>query len=470
MVKDQTITASNVTMTVGETGKKIDAKTDGDGALSYAVKSGADVVKVDASTGALTGLKAGTATVTVTAAKTEAYNAATKDVTVTVNAAAPVPVTGVTLDKTALSITEGGAVKLNATVAPETASNKAVTWASSDSAIAKVVDGTVTGVKAGTATITVTTVDGAKTATATVTVTADSGGGSHKSGGSTAATQSNAAVYSIEAASGIENGTLTFSAASSVSGKDITVTAKPNGGYETASVSVADKDGKAVTVKDNQDGTYTFTMPASNVKVSAVFNQAAVTPTDTHDCPAKNFTDVNTALWYHEGIDYAIENGLMNGISADKFDPTGATTRAMLVTILYRVEGTPAVDTVAGFNDVENGTWYTDAVNWAADKGIVTGYSADTFGPTDNVTREQLATILYRYVQFKGVDVSVGETTSITSFGDFNTVSDWAVSAIRWANGAGIINGTDARKLAPQATASRAEIATMLMRAADMMK
>ena len=414
-------------------------------------------------------MAAGTATITATSE--DGGFTATCDVTVTDPVPVPVAVTGVTVAPTTLALEPGSSANVTATVAPADASNKNVTWSSDNAAVATVdTSGKVTAVADGTATITTTTEDGGFTASCTVTVsTSSGGGGSHKGGSSVSGSQSNAPVYSVEAASGIENGSVEFSTTSSVSGKEITVTPKPIGGYEIESVTVTDKNDKTVAVTDNKDGTYKFTMPDSNVKVSATFKQIAQ-PVDSHDCPAKNFTDVDTSLWYHEGVDYAIANGLMNGISSDKFDPTGATTRAMLVTILYRVEGTPAVTTSAGFNDVADGTWYTDAVNWAAEKGIVTGYSSDTFGPTDNVTREQLATILYRYVQFKGVDVSVGEDASITSFADFNTVGDWAFNAVLWANNAGIINGTDARKLAPKATASRAEIATMLMRAADLIK
>ena len=135
----------------------------------------------------------------------------------------------------------------------------------------------------------------------------------------------------------------------------------------------------------------------------------------------------------------------------------------MIVTILYRLENEPEITAENPFSDVEDGKWYTDAVIWAAENKIVDGYGNGKFGPNDPITREQLAAILYRYAQFKGVDVSVGEDTNILSFGDATEVSGWANAAMRWAVGSGIINGKDGR-LVPKGDASRAEAATMLQR------
>ena len=184
-------------------------------------------------------------------------------------------------------------------------------------------------------------------------------------------------------------------------------------------------------------------------------------------CPMYPFNDLNTALWYHDGIHFALENGLMNGVGEGAFAPNAATSRAMIVTILWRLEGEPAVSHNMTFADVAAGKWYTEAVRWAASEGIVEGYSDVKFGPHDVITREQLATILWRYAKSKGYDVSVGENTNILSYGDAFTVSEWAIPAMQWACGTGLIQGVangSAMNLAPIASATRAQVATILQR------
>ena len=181
------------------------------------------------------------------------------------------------------------------------------------------------------------------------------------------------------------------------------------------------------------------------------------------DCACAKFTDVNRSLWYHEGIDYVIENGLMNGVSDDRFAPMSTTNRAMIVTILWRLEGEPAGPD-AGFADVADGQWYSEAIDWAAANGIVTGYSAEKFGPMNSITREQMAAILYRYADYKGYDVASGEDTNILSYVDAENVSEYAIASMQWAVGEGLINGVEGNALAPQGTATRAQVATILMR------
>ena len=170
---------------------------------------------------------------------------------------------------------------------------------------------------------------------------------------------------------------------------------------------------------------------------------------------------MDTSLWYHEGIDYAIEKGMMNGVASDAFAPDDTTTRAMIVTILYRLEGEPAAE-AASFKDVEAGSWYEAAVNWAAANGIVNGYDADTFAPTDQITREQMAAILYRYANFKGQDVT-GQA-ELGSFTDSSAVSEYAQTAMAWAVNAELINGMTETTLVPQGSATRAQVATLMMR------
>ena len=175
------------------------------------------------------------------------------------------------------------------------------------------------------------------------------------------------------------------------------------------------------------------------------------------------FGDVKTADWFYNDVKYVYDKGMMAGTAADVFAPNATTTRAMIVTILYRLEGSPAVTGTSAFVDVPAGQWYTDAVNWAAANQIVKGTSATTFAPNDSITREQMAAILYRYAQHKKYDVSVGEDTNILSYADAQSVSAYAIPAMQWAGGAGIVNGSNG-KLNPQNNATRAEVATMLMR------
>ena len=188
---------------------------------------------------------------------------------------------------------------------------------------------------------------------------------------------------------------------------------------------------------------------------------------DYKHCPSAPFKDVDTAQWYHESIDYAIAHGLMNGVSSDRFDPNGTMTRAMVVTILYRLEGEPMSQGENVFNDVKDGQWYADAVIWANTSGIVNGYGGGRFGPSNKITREQFATILYRYAQFK--DVAVSPDENILDFDDALDVSDWAVEAVRWAVQVKLLQGSD-NKLMPGASATRAQAAALIMRFAENLK
>ncbi|MBO4831584.1 MAG: S-layer homology domain-containing protein [Oscillospiraceae bacterium] len=182
------------------------------------------------------------------------------------------------------------------------------------------------------------------------------------------------------------------------------------------------------------------------------------------------FADVDSLAWYGVAVGYVSERGIMKGVGSNRFDPAGPTTRAMVVTILNRLEGSPAVDSGNPFDDVEDGAWYTDAIVWAADNGLVEGYGNGKFGPTDPITREQLAAMLWRYAKYKGYDVSVGEDTNIISYDDFGQISKWAVPAMQWAVGAGLINGRTESTLVPQGNATRAETAMIIMRFMENLK
>ena len=186
-------------------------------------------------------------------------------------------------------------------------------------------------------------------------------------------------------------------------------------------------------------------------------------------CPISAFTDASATAWYHDGVHFALENGIMSGYGNGKFGPGDTTSRAMMAQILWNMEGKPVVSGEIKFVDVADGTWYTEAVRWASDVGIITGSKIPAkttpwpmgFRPDDAVTREQLAAMLYRYAQYKKADTSA--SASLGSFGDADAVSDWAASAMQWAVGSGIINGIDGN-LVPADNATRAQVATMLMR------
>lgn len=173
------------------------------------------------------------------------------------------------------------------------------------------------------------------------------------------------------------------------------------------------------------------------------------------------FTDVKTTDWFYEAVQYAYENGIMNGTSTTTFSPNYTTERGMIVTVLHRMEGTPSVSGTL-FSDVATGKYYADAVAWASANDIVNGYGNGNFGPEDPITREQMATILYRYVEHKGYDTAIAGSLSI--FSDASKVSSFAVEGMTWAVGSGLINGIGNNLLDPQGSATRAQMATILMR------
>lgn len=164
--------------------------------------------------------------------------------------------------------------------------------------------------------------------------------------------------------------------------------------------------------------------------------------------------------WYYDSIKYVYSNGMMVGIGDTKFSPDTTTTRGMIVTILYRLEGEPAVAGTSSFNDVASGRWYANAVKWAAENEIVGGYGNGNFGPEDPISREQMAAILYRYAAFKGFDIT--KTADLSKFTDSSKISDWSKAALSWANAEGLVNGKGGGILDPLGKATRAEIATIL--------
>ena len=383
---------------------------------------------------------AGTYSFTVTA--TNDYGSDSKEFALTIDQQGTIHVTSVSLDKANLELTEGETAQLTATVQPGNASNQTVTWSTSDASVATVENGVVRATGRGTATITVTTVDGSFTADCTVTVSRYSTGG-----GPT--------TYAVTAPD-VENGTVRVSPSRASRGTTVTITVTPDEGYELESLTVLDSRDNEITLTDKGDGKYTFTMPSGRVTVEASFAEIAPEPLP--------FGDVDDGDWFADAVRFVYENGMMNGVSETDFAPHAATSRSMIVTILYRLEGEPVVDYAMGFTDVAGDAYYAEAVRWAASEGIVGGYGGGLFGSDDAVTREQLAVILYRYAVYKGYDVSIGESTNILSYADFADLSEYAIPAMQWACGAGIVNGTSESTLTPQGEATRAQVAAMLMR------
>ena len=251
-----------------------------------------------------------------------------------------------------------------------------------------------------------------------------------------------------------EGGTVTADPAAAKAGAKVTLTATPDEGYALGSLTVTDRFGDAVKVTENADGTYTFTMPNGQVTVKATFVETQ------EPAPAEPFPDVDENDWFYDAVVYAYQNELMNGVGDNRFAPNSATTRGMLVTILYRLEGEPAVTGEADFDDVGD-TWYTDAVIWAAANDIVNGIGDNQFGPENTLTREQLVTMLYRYAQNKGYDVTA--SADLSGYPDAGKVQTYAQEAMSWAVAEGIVEGMDGN-LNPAGNATRVQIATILMR------
>ena len=284
----------------------------------------------------------------------------------------------------------------------------------------------------------------------------------HSSGGSSGGSSSGKTTYKVTT-SAVNNGGVNASPSSAEKGATITITLSPDKGYKLDKLTVTDGSGKTVSTVKKSDTVYTFTMPASAVKVGVSYVKATETPSKT------KFNDVSANDWFASAVDYVTGKGMMNGTADNTFSPKANTTRGMVVTVLYRLENQPSTS-AASFTDVASGAYYANAVAWANANGIVSGYGSGKFGPNDKVTREQLAAILYRYAQYKKYDVSVGEDTNILSYDDAQSISSYAIPAIQWACGAGVVTGKSGSKLDPKGNATRAEVAAMLMRFCENVK
>lgn len=284
-----------------------------------------------------------------------------------------------------------------------------------------------------------------KSATYTYTRPSSSGGGS------------STPTYTVSKPLDVTGGEISVSPSRAAKNATVTITVKPDEGYELDELIVRDSDGETVKLTQKSDTEYTFKMPASKVTVEVSFAEIEPTPSELP------FTDVAADAWYHDAVAYVYDNGMMNGVTENTFAPNATTTRGMIVTMLHRLEGKPGVNYLLPFGDVPEGLWYTEAVRWAASEGIVNGVSDTSYAPDNAITREQMAAILYRYAQYKGYDTSVGGM-SLAEYTDADQISSYATTAMQWANENGLITGRTDTTLIPQGTATRAEVATILMR------
>ena len=424
--KTQTVTASDLNVTYGDAGVKLNASALDNAKLTYQVTEGADVVAVDAN-GNVTLRKSGTAKIQITAVETEDYGTANTTVTVTVAKRS------LTVKANDLTAYVGGQLPaLDYTVTGLVSGETLTTVPELE---LKDVPAGVDPMKtAGTYTI------GFKTApvadkdkydltveTGTLTVSSRPNVNPVPAGNS----------VKLEEAAG---GKLTSSVSRATKGTTVTITVKPDAGYQLEELEVLDKNGEALPLKELANGKFSFQMPDSKVTVQASFVQEST---------YAGYPDVLPQDWFYSSVRYVTERGLMNG-TPNGFEPNMDSSRATIWTILARFSG---VDTT-----VVSGEWYAVARQWAMENGV-----SDGTNPNGVITREQLATMLYRFAKNKGL-VQEPVTADLSVFVDAGQISDYALDAMRWAVSVGLLNGMDGSRLAPQGSAARAQVAAMLMR------
>ena len=260
-----------------------------------------------------------------------------------------------------------------------------------------------------------------------------------------------------------ENGTIGLSDRRAKAGETVQVLAIPDAGYQPDEIVVRDRFGNDVLTADCSTGIGTFTMPAASLQpvwVSATFQKAAEQEAPN---PSALYSDLEQDAWYIPGINYVLYNDIMNGVTSTHFEPATTATRGMIVTLLYRLEGQPALGSAhSQFRDVPNSAWFAPAITWATEQKLVEGYYNRTFGPDDPITREQLATILYRYATYKGLNPT--GTANLQQFGDAAKINTWAEPAMNWAVSNGLMDGMGNGLLEPDGNTSRAQVATLFMR------
>lgn len=423
--KTQTVTAKDLNVTYGDAGVKLNASALDNAKLAYEVTEGTDVVTVDAN-GNVTLLKSGTAKIRITAAETEDYGTANTTVTVTVaKRSLTVKANDLTAyvggQQPALDYTVTGLVSGDTLTVPELE-------------LKDVPAGVEPMKTAGTYTIGFKTLPAADKDKYDLTV---------ETGTLTVSSRPN--VNPVPAGNSVKleeaaGGKLTSSVSRATKGTTVTITVKPDAGYQLEELEVLDKNGEALPLKELANGKFSFQMPDSKVTVQASFVQEST---------YAGYPDVLPQDWFYSSVRYVTERGLMNG-TPNGFEPNMDSSRATIWTILARFSG---VDTT-----VVSGEWYAVARQWAMENGV-----SDGTNPNGVITREQLATMLYRFAKNKGL-VQEPVTADLSVFVDAGQISDYALDAMRWAVSVGLLNGMDGSRLAPQGSAARAQVAAMLMR------
>lgn len=422
----QTITASSINATYGDTGVKVNAASVG--TLNYRVTSGADVIDVDAS-GNVTIKKAGEATIKISAAETNDYAAANIEISVTI---AKRPLTVKADDKTAYIGDKQP--ELTYTVSGLVGNDKLTTVPT----LKLVHDANVDPMKqAGTYVIGFET---EPAASANYELSAQTGTLTVSARPSYVGPTGNA--VSVDRT---ENGKISVSPSYAAKGATVTITVTPDKDQELKSLEVIDQNGNSLPLTDLGNGKFSFVMPEGKVTIKSEFGEA--------NAFVNPYDDVKPGDWYYSAVEYVTVNGLMNG-TGKGFEPNLATSRAMIWTILARM---------SDVNTASSGEWYAVAQQWAIANGV-----SDGTMPNGTITREQLAAMLYRYAVSKGM-VKGPATADLSVFADANSVSSYAVEAMQWAVSTGLIGGMDG-KLNPQGSATRAQVATMLMRFAELAK
>lgn len=423
----QTLSAAPIAMTYGDAAKKIEV-SGAVGSLSYEVTDGMDIVSVDTN-GNVTAIKSGTATITITAAETSTHASGSTTVTVTIAKRA---LTVKADDKTAYIGDKQP--ELTYTVSGLVGNDKLTPVPT----LKLVHDANVDPMKqAGTYVIGFET---EPAASANYELSAQTGTLTVSARPSYVGPTGNA--VSVDRT---ENGKISVSPSYAAKGATVTITVTPDKGQELKSLEVIDQNGNSLPLTDLGNGRFSFVMPAGKVTVKPVFGAA--------DAYRNPYADVQTNDWYFGAVQYVTENGLMNG-TGNGFEPNLATSRAMIWTILARM---------SDVNTASSGEWYAVAQQWAIANGV-----SDGTMPNGTITREQLAAMLYRYAVSKGM-VKGPATADLSVFADANSVSNYAVEAMQWAVSTGLIGGMDG-KLNPQGSATRAQVATMLMRFAELAK
>ena len=437
-----TVTPTTATVEAGKT-QQFTATVTGTGDYNEKVTwtvSGNNSTGTTISTTGLLTVAAGETAATLTVKATAVVDD-TKSATATVTVTRPATITGVTVTPATATVEAGKTQEFTATVSGTGNYDKSVTWS-------------VTGNNSTGTTISTTgllTVAADETA-ATLTVTATAAGDDTKSGTATVTVKQPNPDEPWNPGGGTTGNRYCY------------LTFETRGGSEIDSLRV--KLGETVSLDEylSERAGFDFAGWYSDDSFAERVDELYMNGSKTVYAAWEPFDDAGRGDWFYDSVVYVYENGLMDGVSDTLFDPDGTVTRAQLVTMLWRLDGEPSVNYALPFTDVSGGEWYAEAVRWAAGEGIVNGVSETEFAPNAAVTREQLAAILHRYAQHKGYDVSIGESTNILSYSDFASISEYAISAMQWVCGEGIITGVTESTLEPRGTATRAQSAAILMR------